>query len=110
MSQHLQIIEQFIAESPSLTAAQWQDLLPRIQDFFNSVNNLGHLANTLADWCMENDIDLSSLQEIKGAGNLPAPPVTPEKYKELIDGIQQNVINTTQAAPPSPANTDGKSK
>jgi len=111
MSLHQQIIAQFIAQKPTLTPAQQTELLSRIQPFFDSVANLAKLANALAEWCMDNDIDidLDSSEAERAAGNPPAKPLTPEEYKKQVEGII-NVINPHQTAPQTATTQDGKAK
>jgi len=112
MSLHQKTIAQFIAKKPTLTPAQQTELLSRIQPFFDSVTNLAKLANALAEWCMDNGIDLALPEAERVAGNQPAKPLTPEEYKQQVEGII-NVINPHQTVPQTattPTTQDGKAK
>ncbi|OUD14205.1 hypothetical protein [Thioflexithrix psekupsensis] len=109
MSLHQQIIQQFIDQKPAVTPAQQTALLAHIQPFFGSVTHLGNLADTLADWCMDNNIDLDLSEATRAAGNPPAKPVTPEEYKRLVEGII-NVINPHQTVAQTSTNQEGKAK
>lgn len=101
----LQIIAQFIAQKPILTPAQQTALLARIQPFFGSVTHLGDLADTLAEWCMDNNIDLELPKATRAAGNPSAKPVTPEEYQKWVKDLL-NIINPHQTAAQTATNQE----
>lgn len=102
MSIYVQTIRQFIAQKPSLTLEQAQDLLDKIKPLATEET----LGNAVAEWCSNNGIELliesdnsgimgaGGTQPVRGAGGTQATEVQQLK-EDLI-----NTLNTFVAQPP----------